>query len=180
MLCPIFGWTRGYHDYQFCLPLSAYKNGPPENPAYDALFGTATHPMSFMRNSGFYGTLRSDPSGGRVKSVSDTVVCVADLLQDKGQEIYHVLGGPGWKTVLKVKQIMPREVENDFCLVRYYPVWDLTFQKILYWNLTSDAIKIAEVHKPLSIEFPVEDAKQSLLKAACGQLTPSPEHSTIG
>jgi hypothetical protein len=87
VLCPIFGWTRGYHDYQFCLPLSAYKNGPPENPAYDALFGTATHPMSFMRNSGFYGTLRSDPSGGRVKSVSDTVVCVADLLQDKGQEI---------------------------------------------------------------------------------------------
>jgi hypothetical protein len=37
-----------------------------------------------------------------------------------------------------------------------------------------------EVAFDLSIEFPVEDAKQSLLKAACGQLTPSPEHSTIG
>ncbi len=81
VLCPIFGWIRGYHDYQFSLPPSAYKNGPPANPDYDVLFGAASHSMSFTRNFGFYGTPRSDPSCG-VKSVSDTVVCVADLLQD--------------------------------------------------------------------------------------------------
>ena len=63
--------------------------------------------MSFTRNCGFYGTLRSDPSRG-VNSVSNTVTCVADLSQDDEQEIYHILGGPGWKAVLKIKQILPR------------------------------------------------------------------------
>ena len=86
----------------------------PENPAYDALFGAASHAMSFTRNCGFYGTLCSDPSRG-INSVSDTVTCVVDLSQDDEQEIYHILGGPGWKTVLKVKQILPRlALEFDF------------------------------------------------------------------
>ena len=39
-----------------------------------------------------------------VEFVSDTRVCVADPLKDEGQEIYHVLGGADWKTVLKVKK----------------------------------------------------------------------------
>ena len=93
--------------------------------------------MSFTRNCGFYGTLRSDPSRG-VNSVSNTVTCVADLSQDDEQEIYHILGGPGWKAVLKIKQILPRLAGAG-----------LTFQKLLYWNLILDAITIAEVQKPL-------------------------------
>jgi hypothetical protein len=100
----------------------------PENP----------HAMSFTRNCGFYGTLRSDPSRGVNSVRSNTVTCVADLSQDDEQEIYHILGGPGWKAVLKVKQILPR-------LAGAGP----TFQKLLYWNLILDAITIAQVQKPL-------------------------------
>jgi len=65
-------------------------DSPPEKPTYDALFRAASHAMSFTKNCGFYKTLRSDSSRG-VKSVSNTVACVADLLQDKGQDIYHIL-----------------------------------------------------------------------------------------
>jgi len=113
VICPIFGWTRGDHDYRFFLPPSAYKDGPPDNPGYDVIFGASASANHFAENPGFYGTLRRRPMHG-VESVRDTNLCVADLLQDTGQEVFHVLGGPGWKTVLKVKQIVPKHEGNDF------------------------------------------------------------------
>jgi len=175
---------------------------PSENPAYDALFGAASHVMSLTRNCGFCRTLRSDPPRG-VKSVSDTVACVADLLQDKGQEIYHILGGPGWKAVLKVKQILPRlsgvgsnltetlVLEFDFgcdqdcggteAFVLAHEMIKLVKSNPDKNGWMLDNVKSQTTCKEmvfcLSIEFPVEDAKQSLMMAACGQLTPNPEHS---
>lgn len=119
VLCPVFGWTRGFHDYRFCLPPSAYEYGPPKNPSYDLLIGADSNGTfssigSMMCSShGYYGTLRESPHYG-VKSVSDTQVCLADLLQAQGHELIHVLGGPSWKTVIKVKDIVAKQCSNDF------------------------------------------------------------------
>jgi hypothetical protein len=114
VLCPVFGWTRGFHDYRFCLPPSDYEYGPPKNPSYDLLFGAESDlACTAFNNHGYYGTLRKSPHSG-AKSVNDTQVCLADLLQAQDHEIHHVLGGPGWKTVIKVKGIVAKQGSNDF------------------------------------------------------------------
>lgn len=103
ILCPIFGWTRGYHDYRFIAPPSAYKDGPPKIPLLDIIFGAVSaDPLttSFMPKHGYYGTLRGDAS--TAPTVLDTVACVADLLYLPGHRLWHVLGQPGWKTELTV------------------------------------------------------------------------------
>ena len=106
ILCPLFGWTRGYHNYRFHLPPSAYKESPPKIPLLDLVFGAkADYPGlgPLMPMQGYYGTLRSGSSDS--PTVGDTEVCVADFLHLPGHRLYHVLGLPGWKTELTVDSI---------------------------------------------------------------------------
>lgn len=119
VLCPAFGWTRGYHDYRFYVPPTGYKDGPPQCPYADVVFGAVDTGVSIQRNHGFWNTLRCDPQNGGAVSVSDTNVCIADLLQGTGQEIRHVLG-TGWVTSLKVSEITPRlqSDRNSFGKIR--------------------------------------------------------------
>ena len=42
VLCPSFGWTRGYHDYRFAVPPSGYEHSPPKIPMCDIIFGAAS------------------------------------------------------------------------------------------------------------------------------------------
>ncbi len=116
--------------------------------------------------------------------------------------------------MLKVKQLLPREVGNDFLFGKILSgagpnlpetlvlQFDFGFDQDCggthAFALAHEMIKLAksnpdkngwmlddvksqtrceETAFDLSIKFSVEDAKQSLLKAACGKLTPNPEHS---
>ena len=107
VLCPAFGWTRGYHDYRFLVPASGYKHGPPKIPILDVVFGATSvnHVASAMIcNHGYHGTLRS---GDTVPTIPDSNVRVADLLHEPGHCLWHVLGQPGWKTELVVEYVEP-------------------------------------------------------------------------
>ena len=105
VLCPLFGWTRRYHDFAFIVHPSGYKDCPPVNPKNDVVFGATTKCVPFITPHGFYGTLRDyHPLRG-----DDSIVCLADLLQKPGHEIYHVLSVPGWKTKIRLKSILERK-----------------------------------------------------------------------
>ena len=115
VLCPLFGWTRGYHDFAFIVHPSGYKDCPPANPNNDVVFGATTKGLPQITPQGFYATLR-DLYPLRI---DDSVVCLADLLQNPGHEIYHVLSLPGWKTKIRLKSILERKVDSPK-LVRGY------------------------------------------------------------
>ena len=101
VLCPIFGWTQGFHDYRFVVPPSGYKRNPPRIPMFDIIIGAQS--TSCHTNYGFYGTLRY--GGQKLPTISDETVCVADMLYHPGHRLWHVLGGPGWKIELTVDQV---------------------------------------------------------------------------
>ncbi|CAB9519619.1 expressed unknown protein [Seminavis robusta] len=112
VLCPVFGWTRGYHDYRFAIPPAGYSPyEPPKFAILEILFGPEFRRPSLIGRHGFYGTLRSIDV---LASIPDAKVCVADLLYSKGKELWHVLGGSssGWKTVLTVDTITPSNTES--------------------------------------------------------------------
>lgn len=109
VLCPVFGWTRGYHDYRFAIPPSGYQNGVPKIALLDLIIvgrdSNSGGMMSFMTSRNSHGILRTDDS---LSVLSDSKVCVADFLQGNGQELWHVLVSPGagWKTSLVVKDVL--------------------------------------------------------------------------
>jgi hypothetical protein len=104
VLCPIFGWTRGFHDYRFVVRPSGYRYSPPKIPMLDIVFGASglDNPVALVNQHGFYGTLRQADS----PTVPDSAVCaVADLLQEPGHRLWHVLGQPGCKTEITVIKV---------------------------------------------------------------------------
>jgi len=115
VLCPVFGWTRGYHDYRFSIPPSAYQQGPPKIAMLDLVFGPERSGMSLLPQHGFYGTLRTREN---LASIPDTKVCIADLLQCPGHELWHVLGssGSGWKTAITIEDISSIEQRGSSML----------------------------------------------------------------
>eukprot|EP00536_Pseudo-nitzschia_multiseries_P006578 jgi/Psemu1/15633/gm1.15633_g len=103
VLCPVFGWTRGYHDYRFVVPPSGYKKSPPKIPMFDIVFGAESiDTLISLTRHGFWGTLRSKDG----PTVCDSTVCVADLLHLPGHRLWHVLALPGWKTEITVEEII--------------------------------------------------------------------------
>lgn len=105
VLCPVFGWTRGYHDYRFAVPPSGYQQSPPKIPLFDIVFGAQSTDslMSPVSMHGFYGTLRGSCHSA---TLCDNTVCVADFLHLPGHKLWHVLGQPGWKTEITVEEII--------------------------------------------------------------------------
>lgn len=111
IICPMFGWTRGFHDYRFALPPAMYApHEPPKFSLLEILFGPESGQTNCMPQYGFYGTLRCTSV---LACIPDTKVCVADLLHSQGQDLWHVLGGSGWKTVLSVESIAPIVAEGS-------------------------------------------------------------------
>jgi len=60
VLCPVFEWTRGYHDFVFVTHTSGYKYGPPKNPFIDVCFGAVVNVTSLINMHGFGGAIRQD------------------------------------------------------------------------------------------------------------------------
>ena len=110
VLCPAFGWTRGYHDYVFVVHPSGYKNGPPANPMNDVVFGSVCKGPSIVGNRGLYGTIRTSQDPLRV---DDSFVCLADLIQNPGHDFYHVLASSGWKTRIVLTEVIPTKDGKD-------------------------------------------------------------------
>jgi hypothetical protein len=103
VLCPLFGWTRGRHDYRFAFPPRAYPQGAPAFDFLELFVGPDNVGMSGTPSERFDRCLRTNVV---VATLPESKVCVADLLYRKDHELWHVLGrSSSWKTTLNVVNI---------------------------------------------------------------------------
>ena len=112
LLCPAFGFTRGYHHYQFLLPPSRYPDGKlPLDAHCDICFaptGRGTV-MDMGREDGFNKSARGD-----VKKINDSDVAVGDLVHQIGDGFQYILGKLyGWKLDITLVSICTEPEPTD-------------------------------------------------------------------
>lgn len=89
VLCPVFGWTRGYHEFVFIVHPMGYMSKPPMNPCNDFVFGAELKTARILGNHGLFGPIRDT----KQLRVDDSTVCLADLMHEPGHDIDLVLAG---------------------------------------------------------------------------------------
>ena len=138
VLCPAFGWTRGFSHYQFIVPPERYAGGQlPRDPGCDVCFaptGPGTMMDMFGREDGFRQAARCN-----AQKINDSDVAVGDLVHHIGDTFQYIFDKlRGWKLDITLAAVEPEGQPTDILGgTGAPPPEQIEFE--LYWECYGDS-----------------------------------------